>query len=547
MDASPNDAPTSPSAAAASAADLTPPVLDGSSGFIARVIDNIGCGTLSQHRFVLLVLLSVTVAAVSDWLFWGVPHGWTIGAFGVLLIGLLLAWDPPRRHFGPVILLVLALLALCVQCVEQPHALVIAVGCLGLVTLGLLLREDWCADAITWLERWLLVLVLAWRSFFCDLAARYRHGSDEEVSRWDVRRLFLAWALPIALGAVFVVLFAAANPVLSRWLHDGWRAVHDWFEQLFERFPTPARIMMWLLVGLGCWTLLRLRSGIAARIRTAVATVAPVGASSAAVIVRCLAVFNVLFAVQTVLDVCYLWGGAALPDGMTYAQYAHRGAYPLIAAALLAAVFVLAAFHGDPRDRGLRLARGLVYLWLAQNLFLVVSAAWRLDLYVDAYTLTRLRVAAAIWMLLVFCGLGWILIRIVAGRTNYWLINVNAATALLALYACCFVDFNGFIARYNVAHCRELGGHGPPIDLRYLERLGPEALPALYTLAPHVPPSCAPLAIHGVRPADAPAVRSAIERLQAALHADLADWRGWTWRRQRLAESAPAAETVAFP
>ena len=63
--------------------------------------------------------------------------------------------------------------------------------------------------------------------------------------------------------------------------------------------------------------------------------------------------FNALFAVQTVLDLAYLWGGVRLPDGMTYADYAHRGAYPLIATALLAAAFVLAAMRKDGRARRL--------------------------------------------------------------------------------------------------------------------------------------------------------------------------------------------------
>ena len=56
---------------------------------------------------------------------------------------------------------------------------------------------------------------------------------------------------------------------------------------------------------------------------------------------RSLILFNALFAVQTVLDLIYLWGGASLPDGMSHAEYAHRGAYPLVATALLAAAFVL--------------------------------------------------------------------------------------------------------------------------------------------------------------------------------------------------------------
>ena len=53
--------------------------------------------------------------------------------------------------------------------------------------------------------------------------------------------------------------------------------------------------------------------------------------------------FNLLFAVQTVLDVIYLWGNTTLPADISYASYAHRGAYPLILTALLAAGFVLAA------------------------------------------------------------------------------------------------------------------------------------------------------------------------------------------------------------
>jgi hypothetical protein len=233
--------------------------------------------------------------------------------------------------------------------------------------------------------------------------------------------------------------------------------------------------------------------------------------------------FNVLFALQTGLDVYYLWAGGELPKGLTYAQYSHRGAYPLLVAAILAALFVLAAFRGVSRANSMRSARRLVYLWLVQNLFLVVSAAWRLRLYVDVYTLTRLRVAAAIWMLLVFCGLVWILVRIVAGRSNLWLININTITALSVLYVCCFVNFDGWITRFNVAHCREVRGSGPKIDVAYLESLGPDALPALLQLVARTQGS-----------PDAPAVHGTVQRLRTDLQADLGSWRGWTWRRQRM-------------
>ncbi len=119
---------------------------------------------------------------------------------------------------------------------------------------------------------------------------------------------------------------------------------------------------------------------------------------------RSLILFNALFALQSGLDLVYLWGGANLPDGMSHAEYAHRGAYPLIVTALLAAGFVLVAMRpGGPAEQS-RLIRPLVLAWIAQNILLVISSIFRLDLYVAAFSLTYLRLAAFIWMLLVADG-----------------------------------------------------------------------------------------------------------------------------------------------
>ena len=54
-----------------------------------------------------------------------------------------------------------------------------------------------------------------------------------------------------------------------------------------------------------------------------------------------LVAFNLIFALQNGLDLAFLWSGAPLPGDLTLAGYAHRGAYPLIATALLAGLFVL--------------------------------------------------------------------------------------------------------------------------------------------------------------------------------------------------------------
>ncbi len=212
---------------------------------------------------------------------------------------------------------------------------------------------------------------------------------------------------------------------------------------------------------------------------------------------------------------------------MSYAEYAHRGAYPLIVTALLAALFVLLTVRRDAGGRNARLIRALVYLWIGQNIMLCLSAILRLDLYVAAYSLTGMRVAAGLWMLLVALGLLLIMLRILLDRSNAWLFAWNIAGLLVVLYGVAVTDVDGVVARYNVEHSRDLGGSGQWLDITYLASLGPAALPAIDSY----------LARASFR--HLPDFR--LTRIRT-IRADLAfehmnrprDWREWTWRGERL-------------
>src|SRR3546814_15927223 len=77
--------------------------------------------------------------------------------------------------------------------------------------------------------------------------------------------------------------------------------------------------------------------------------------------------YTTLFRSQNALDIAFLWSGAALPGHVTLAEYAHRGAYTLIATALLAGLSVLVVLRpGEAATRGPRV-RGLGGLWIAQD------------------------------------------------------------------------------------------------------------------------------------------------------------------------------------
>lgn len=222
----------------------------------------------------------------------------------------------------------------------------------------------------------------------------------------------------------FIGLFSLANPVFRAWVKQALK----WLPGVLL---SPGEVFFWLLTGFlaEVATGMLLWARCCARLRAYAPELAgrepPAELSQllARVATRARALFNAVFLVQNLLDVKYLWAGAALPAGVTYATYAHRGAYPLVAIALLAGVLTVLIFStGRSAEPGWKWPRILVYLWLGQNVFLIASSILLLGKYVFVYSLTRLRLAAAVWMLLAAAGFCFILIKIVRGKSLRWLV-----------------------------------------------------------------------------------------------------------------------------
>ncbi len=296
-----------------------------------------------------------------------------------------------------------------------------------------------------------------------DIVALARGPRGWTGTEGRIGSLLRDWAPALVLGLVFAGLIALANPVVDRWVQGlgGWRFLPD---------LSLSRLVLWVMLAVALWPFLRLglippRAAAPPRPPAIVAAILTEGA-----VTRALYTFNLLFLVQTAMDLTYLWGGVHLPAGMTYAEYAHRGAYPLLATALLAGAFALLA---QPHLGGRRDLRMLLLLWVGQNLLLVCSSLLRLDLYVGGYGLTRLRFAAAVWMGIVAIGLAVMLVQVATGRRPGWMIARSAVAGAVTLWAVCFVNVDGLIARTNLAL------FGDRADFGYLCHLSDGALPAL--------------------------------------------------------------------
>lgn len=470
-------------------------------------------------------------AALADFLLFDRPPGLSAPLAFAAIAGLTMLanpelWLPDRSKFAAGIMLIAGLL----PGLNAPGTLQLLFAIAGIVIFCLLAQNRLRGDACVRIDTVLDLVLTGPIRLVMDLSrvrrVRRRALKGAAQVAWSV------WLLPLGLGAVFVFLFVSANPLIEIWI-----ARID----LLAFIPDPVRILFWLMALALAWPLIRMpvRRIVTGLIRPGRVTLElPSGNMfGAAAIVRSLLLFNLLFAVQTGLDLVYLWGGAALPEGMTYATYAHRGAYPLIATALLAAGFVLVAMQPGSQTESMRLVRGLVYVWTGQNVLLVISAILRLNLYVEIYSLTLMRVAALIWMMLVTVGLVLIVARIALRRSNAWLLSLNAVALVTTLYVCSFVNFPLLIAKYNVEHSREMSGRGVALDTRYLTRLGPQVIPALDLFIARV------AADGGSVPAG---LRGEIRALMSVHRRQMSDWRGWSIRGARLLRYLDSRKLIAF-
>ncbi len=473
-------------------------LIDAPSNTNARPQPGLGA-RISDGKAALLALLILIVLA--DISFWGQAPGLSMALFCIALSAAMVAFKPikaTRREWA----MAMAFAVICnLPVIEhsQPLAYAFSVGGIAVLLAWVVLGRQ-----IRWSEA-LTPFIRASSDGLILLPARVIGSARNRKADTNWAALTRAYLLPVTIALVFVTLFAVANPLFERTLAN----VANFGPINGE---TIVRIIFWAAAACLIWPYL---NTFALRRDAAFDLKFPAGDLSAgylnsASLRLSLILFNAIFAIQTLSDLTILTGGVALPDGMSYAEYAHRGAYPLLVTALLAGLFAALTHKMVAEDKRMR---WLVYAWLGQTLLLVCTAAFRLALYVQAYSLTHLRIAAFIWMALIGVGLVLVLIQIAQTRPLGWLIRWNAGTALATLYICCFVNFTHIIADHNLSADIPISR----LDLHYLCGLGEQVIPAMWEHGPiHDDVMCG---VHG-RPTIA--------------FDDIGSWQEWGFRRWRL-------------
>jgi hypothetical protein len=243
-----------------------------------------------------------------------------------------------------------------------------------------------------------------------------------------------------------------------------------------------------------------------------------------------LALVDLLFAGFVVLQAAYLFGGrdTMAVAGLTYAEYARRGFFELVAVAMLAGMLVVVLDLAVAWRGRAQLAASLVLLGLTAVVLL--SAFLRLRLYQDMYGWTELRfvvLTAILWLAVALAATVWLLLA----RMSRWTLHVLGVLSLVTVAVMNLVGPQAFVADRNLERALNPGivpvGGRTGLDASYLAQLGDEAIAPVVAAYP------------GLSPQSRLDVARFLAERSMALSADPSyqGWASWNLTRERAREA----------
>ncbi|MFC8829429.1 DUF4153 domain-containing protein [Streptomyces sp. NPDC057137] len=303
-----------------------------------------------------------------------------------------------------------------------------------------------------------------------------RERAEGSRGRWApvLRTAAVAAVLLIVFGALFASADAAFADLLGGLTPDVSVADGPWRTLLFV---------------LGLVGALAAAHTAAAPLRWDRITVRPGAARGRVEWALPLIVLNLLFAVFIGVQLTVLFGGydkVLSETDLTYSEYATQGFWQLLGATLLTLVVIGLARRWAPRDgaRDRTLVSAVLGVLCVLTLVVVASALRRMDLYVDAYGLTRLRVSVA--AMEVWLGIVIVLIMAAGAFGGRWLPRAVAVSGAAGVLIFGLISPDALVAERNVERYQT----SDKIDIDYFQQLSADAVPALDTL-PEPLRSCA--------------------------------------------------------
>jgi len=189
---------------------------------------------------------------------------------------------------------------------------------------------------------------------------------------------------------------------------------------------------------------------------------------------------NIMLLAVNVMDINYLYLGAGMPEDVTHKQFVHKGVGMLIFSIFLGISILLYFFRGKLNfEKSSKISKALALVWVAQNIFMVISTTLRNNIYVSDALLSYKRLGVYYWLAFAFIGLILTAIKLRRNKTAWYLVQKNIAAVFMIFILSTLVNWDSVISSFNLRRANEMTDIGP-IDKHYLLSLSETNLAGLY-------------------------------------------------------------------
>lgn len=306
------------------------------------------------------------------------------------------------------------------------------------------------------------------------MRAMSNRNNAQKSSYGPILRGFL---LSLPFLVIFLLLFSSADLVFAKYVGS-----------IFDLSIAGETIFRWGLIGfvaslfVGAYALIFIHASMPASSSTLDKKGNGLGTTESSII---LGSVGLLFFVFVLVQLTYLFGGSdqITSTGYTYAQYARKGFFELIAVAVLSFLLIW-AIKSSTGYRDLKEA--LVLKWLSgvlviEVVIIMLSAHMRLNLYEQAYGFTTLRLLSHIFIVWLAAAFALLLTYIIreGSESKFALRMFMSIILFFALIN--IINPDAFIARQNIKRFNNTG----KLDINYLGSLSEDATPAISGLLNH--------------------------------------------------------------
>jgi len=165
-----------------------------------------------------------------------------------------------------------------------------------------------------------------------------------------------------------------------------------------------------------------------------------------------------------------------ISSDLSHSANVHQGIFVLITSVVFVIIIVSFAFRGQLNFIKDKYIKPLTITWLILNIFLIGLNVIKNYNYISDWGLTHKRIGVFVYLTLCVIGLTYTIYKIKLHKSFWFLMNRTLITFLSILVAYTLINWNGVIAKYNLAENRF---NEDKIDLYYNINLGYEAYPYL--------------------------------------------------------------------